>query len=494
MGKNLSFKKIGKQILSINNLIESYFNKLRSFISNPKKFQFTRDNRVILVFTGIVFLTLAYFLIPTAYNKDLIQKEIKNQVFLKYQIRIDFIEEINYGLFPKPHFVAKNLSILNDKKKIAVVNNLKIFIGFKNFFKFDQIQIKDLIFNKLEFNIQKSDLNFFKNILEAEPNRQKLVIKNSSIFFLNKDKEVLFLNQIDNSKFFFDFKNLKNIYSSKNKIFNIPYKITIKNDKLNQTSFTTLVLNKLRLKIENQINYRKENNIGLLKINFKNKSNLINYKLKKNSLDFSLKDSNKTYSGNIEFKPFYMISNLNYQNLKLSDLINNPLLNDIIKTQIISNENLNAEININIKKIVDFDRFKDLFLKLKIEEGDLTFSDSNIKWKESINLSLLEGLINYDEDTINFNGRMLVTIKEKDDLFRYFQINKDLRKPLEKIEFDFNYDIFEKKIFFDNLRIDNKSNDKLDRFIMNFNSSDEKVLNKITFKSFVNNIFLAYFG
>ena len=189
-----------------------------------------------------------------------------------------------------------------------------------------------------------------------------------------------------------------------------------------------------------------------------------------------------------------MVSNLNYPNLKLSDLINNPLLNDIIKTQIISNENLNAEININIKKIVDFDRFTDLIFKLKIEEGNLTFSESNIKWKESINLSLLEGLIDYDEDTINLNGRMLITIKETDDLFRHFQINKDLRKKLEKIEFDFNYDIIEKKVSFDNLRIDNKSTEKLDKFIMNFNSSGEKVFNKITFKSFVNNIFLAYFG
>ncbi len=494
MGKNLSFKKIGKQILSINNLIESYFNKLRSFISNPKKFQFTRDNRVILVFAGIIFLTLAYFLLPISYNKDLIQKEIKNQVFLKYQIRIDFSDEINYGLFPKPHFVTKNLSILNDKKEIAVANNLKVFIGFKNFFKFDQIKIKDLIFNKLEFNIQKSDLNFFKNILEAEPNRQKLIIKNSSIFFSDQDEEVLFINQIDNGKFYFDFKNLKNIYSSKNKIFNIPYKIIIKNDKLNQTSFTTLFLNKLRLKIENQINYREENKIGSLKINFKNKNNLINYKLKKNSLDFSLVDSNKTYDGNIEFKPFYMVSNLNYQNLKFSELINNPLINDIIKTQIISNENLNAEVNINIKKIVDFDRFADLSLKLRIEEGDLTFSESNVKWKKNIDLSLVEGLIDYDEDTINFNGRMLITIKEKDDFFRYFQISKDLRKKLEKIEFDFNYDIIDKEVSFDNFRIDGKSNEKLDRFIMNFNSSDEKVFNKITFKSFVNNIFLSYFG
>ena len=248
------------------------------------------------------------------------------------------------------------------------------------------------------------------------------------------------------------------------------------------------------MKIENQINYNEKNKTGFLKINFKNKSNLINYELKENSLDFSLKDSNKTYDGYIEFKPFYMVSNLNYQNLKFSELINNPLINDIIKTQIISNENLNAEVNINIKKIVDFDRFANLSLKLRIEEGDLTFSESNIKWKENIDLSLVEGLIDYDEDTINFNGRMLITIKEKDDFFRHFQISKDLRKKLEKIEFDFNYDIIEKKVSFDNFRIDGKSNEKLDRFIMNFNSSDEKVFNKITFKSFVNNIFLSYFG
>ena len=189
-----------------------------------------------------------------------------------------------------------------------------------------------------------------------------------------------------------------------------------------------------------------------------------------------------------------MVSNLNYQNLKFSELINNPLINDIIKTQIISNENLNAEVNINIKKIVDFDRFADLSLKLRIEEGDLTFSESNVQWKENIDLSLVEGLIDYDEDTINFNGKMLITIKEKDDFFRHFQISKDLRKKLEKIEFDFNYDIIDKKVFFDNFRIDGKSNEKLDRFIMNFNSSDEKVFNKITFKSFVNNIFLSYFG
>ena len=116
MGKNLSFKKIGKQILSINNLIESYFNKLRSFISNPKKFQFTRDNRVIFVFAGIVFLTLAYFLVPTAYNKDLIQKvkiEISKQ-----------LKELPRVSIAKKSLISNGILIhINSDKKIAEVIN-----------------------------------------------------------------------------------------------------------------------------------------------------------------------------------------------------------------------------------------------------------------------------------------------------------------------------------------------------------------------------------
>ena len=68
------------------------------------------------------------------------------------------------------------------------------------------------------------------------------------------------------------------------------------------------------------------------------------------------------------------------------------------------------------------------------------------------------------------------------------------RKDLKKIEFDFNYDFNEKKVYFDNLRLDNKTNENLDKFISKFNSSDEKFFNTITFKSFVKKVFEAYFG
>ena len=216
--KNLLSKKIGKQILFINNLLESYFNSLRRFILNAKRLRFDKNNKVFLLVVLIIFLTIVYFLIPTAYNKELIQKEIKNQILQKYNIVLKFNEDIQYNFLPKPHFSTKNLYILNDQKKIGEVKNFKIIIDFKNFFNFNQIQTLDLIFDKSDFNLKKSDLNFFTNLLKTEPTRNKIKIKRSNIFFTNINDEVLFINQINDGYFFYDLKNLSNVLVSKSSI------------------------------------------------------------------------------------------------------------------------------------------------------------------------------------------------------------------------------------------------------------------------------------
>ena len=95
--QNLLSKKISKQILSINNLLESYFNSLRRFILDAKRLRFDKNNKVFLVVVSILFLTLTYFLIPTAYNKEFIKKEIKNQIYQKYNLAIKFDFKLTAG-------------------------------------------------------------------------------------------------------------------------------------------------------------------------------------------------------------------------------------------------------------------------------------------------------------------------------------------------------------------------------------------------------------
>ena len=86
--QNLLSKKISKQILSINNLLENYFNSLRSFILDAKKLRFDKNNKVFIVIVSIIFFTLVYFLIPTAYNKELIKKEIKTEQLVSLHLKI----------------------------------------------------------------------------------------------------------------------------------------------------------------------------------------------------------------------------------------------------------------------------------------------------------------------------------------------------------------------------------------------------------------------
>ena len=73
-------------------------------------------------------------------------------------------------------------------------------------------------------------------------------------------------------------------------------------------------------------------------------------------------------------------------------------------------------------------------------------------------------------------------------------IMKARQKKIEQIDVDFVYNFSSKKISFDNVKIDNKSDQNLEKFINNFNSADTKLINKVIFKNFINNFFNAYAG
>ena len=491
---SLLIKKIKKQFLSINSLLESYFNKLKHFKSNFKKSEIIKNNRVYFGIGGVVILTLFYFLIPTFYNKDNIQSEIKNQILKKYNIDINFEEKIKYGLLPKPHFSAKNLLVLKDKKEIGAASDFKIYIGLQNYFSTTNLKMKDLVFNNTIFNIKIDDLTFFQRLLQTEPNENKIIIKNSDIFFKSEDNETLFLNKILNSKFFYDSFNLENIFTSKNKIFNIPYKLIIKNDKFNKEIFANFNANKIRLDIENNINYESDNKKGLLDILFVNKNTSLNYELKKNSLEFT-SEENGFFEGLIEFRPFFFKASINYEGLSTKNLFkDDSIIIELIKSELLNNQNLNVNINLFVKDITNIDELNDLNLNVSLDQSNINFLKSKIMWKEDLEIIMNEGLLNYDQDEIYLNGKLIINTINIDNFYKSFQINKSNRKDINKIELDFVYNFNKNKFRFDNVKIDNSSNEKLDSFIDSHNFSGKTFDNKIMFKNFINNFFISYSG
>jgi len=172
----------------------------------------------------------------------------------------------------------------------------------------------------------------------------------------------------------------------------------------------------------------------------------------------------------------------------------NSILIDFLKTEILNNKNLNADINLKVKDITNIDELNNLFLKTSIKQGDIDFSGSNINWRESLKISLNDSLLVQENNEINLIGKFIFDFIDINNFYRTFQIRKDLRKNIKQIKIDFVYNYNQKEISFDNAKIDNKSNTQIQEFLDNFNEKKNRVFNKITFKQFINNFFKTYAG
>ena len=427
---NLFNKKIKKQILSLNDLFENIFNKLKYFKTNYKKILLNKNNRVFLFAGILVILTLSYLSLPSFYNKETVRSEIKNQLLKNYNIALKLENEINYSFFPSPHFFIRNPIIVREKKKeIGKTKNLRVFIDGGNLLAINEINIRNLVFEKTDFNIYLEDFVFFENLLKTEPNDNSISFKKSNIFFKNKDDEILFINKIFDSEFYYDSKNLQNVLESKNEVFNVPFKITLRNDKFNKEFLTKFDSNKIRLNIENIIDYENKSKKGIMDILFINKTTTLEYELDQNSLNFFSFNNKNSYKGTIDFKPFYFAAEFNYQGLSTKNLFDeNFIFIDLINSELLNNKNFSANLDVNIKNITNVNELNDLRLKIFIGDGNINFSNSKIKWKDNLEIILDESLLLINNDGANLVGTTIFNFNDVNTFYTSFQILKKIEK------------------------------------------------------------------
>ena len=152
------------------------------------------------------------------------------------------------------------------------------------------------------------------------------------------------------------------------------------------------------------------------------------------------------------------------------------------------------DLNINVKDIVNVNELNDLNLKIGIQEGLISFSNSKIMWKDDLGILLKESLLNYDKNQVSLIGKIIIDIKDKDNFYSSYQVKKIYRKDLKEIKFDFVYNLNKNIINFDNIKVDGLSNPDIDKFVDDFNSRTNKRLNKIIIKNFIGNFFRIYSG
>ena len=93
---------------------------------------------------------------------------------------------------------------------------------------------------------------------------------------------MLFLDKVKNGKFYYDATYLENVLEAKSEIFNIPYKLEIRNNEYKKELLINFNAKKIRLDIENIINYSEKIKNGVIDLSFVNKKKSLNYEIKKN--------------------------------------------------------------------------------------------------------------------------------------------------------------------------------------------------------------------
>ena len=144
-----------KTNIFINSLLKKKLNKLNFLFEKDKFLTFLSFKRGFMFISALIVLTFSYLSLPKFYDASNLISNIKNQLYRDLNIDFSLSEEFSYNLFPKPNFTFHEIEFLNQDKKFASVNKMKIYISFSNLFASNDIRIKNINLNKVNFDLNK---------------------------------------------------------------------------------------------------------------------------------------------------------------------------------------------------------------------------------------------------------------------------------------------------------------------------------------------------
>ncbi len=496
MNSHNFFVKILKKINNfINSLLKKNLNKLNA--NNLKKLLI--NNKIFLIIIVGIILFFSYLSIPNIFNQNEISSKIKKNLLNKLNLEFNFEKKLEYKFFPRPHFTTKESSIIFNENEIFEIKKIIIYVSLENLYSLKNMRVKDIIIEEANFNLNKNNYGFFIKLLDSNFKDIKLEIINSNIFYRNLENDVLFINNITNAKYIYDPDESKNIFYSKNKIFNLPYSMELFNNKDNKKIVSKINIESLRLQIENQFSIGKELNSGISEFNFLNLKSVAEYKTNKNYFEFKLFDkslkSKFSYDGKLNFRPFhsYLIGSaieLNFSHLFSS----NAIIKQLLKTEIFNNSNVTFKLNIFANKIKNFNDFKNIFLNSKIQEGLIDLDQTKFSWKNYVNFNLTDSLIYVKDGKLILDASSEMNVTNLDEVYKFLLTPKNFRKKINKININFTYLFDEKVINIKNIKIDGKSDKNLNNNLNNIYLRNDNLQNKIYFKNLLNDAIKSYVG
>ena len=470
-----------KKIVKIfNNFIKKTIFKPENKTNN--KFQVSTFNKYVIAIISILFIYIFYSLIPLLYDKNWLQNKIISKLSDEFNISLINSPDISYRVLPKPHFLIKNSKI-----SLAKIEIMKIFINQNNFFDKNNLNIIEVIIHGANFTFQKRDFKILsannKNIFS----NKKIKIENSNIFFKNNLSEITSIIKVSNATLFFDKKKAINLLNLKGEVFNIPFTLDYKyQSNLSKSKRIEIKASDLRLKIINVIFKIDENlirginNVTILNSSINTKYNIVDQTIIFESNNSKVHNSKIDYKGQLTINPFDLDLKINLDGYKISNLLKlNSIINEIIKSQLLFNENISINTLINIKSKTSDEIFREGKIKLNILNGKINFDNSIFI---SDNIGLLE-ISNSDlflkDDKLTLAANLSIDIKNTDKLFSFLNTSKKSRKKIKNIKLNIIYDFLSNQIEFKNIKIDdNEVSDQFQNIVGGLTDNNSNNLTK----------------
>jgi hypothetical protein len=501
---NFSFDKFIKQIINkFNKFVQESILKLKS--KKKSSLEITTFNKTIIAIISLLFIYVFYLSIPILYDKTWIQSEIEKKLKKEFQINFSLSSDISYYILPAPHYSIKDAKILsNDIKKIksiSEIKNLKIFISQKNFFDKSNLSLKEVIINKANISLNRYDLKLLNSSSNNKFSNKKIEINNSKIFLKNDSDETFTIIKVLKAFLLFDNEKLSNLFEMNGEVFKIPFIFNLaKEMNFSKDNKIRFLANKLQLNILNQFNKDEMNIInGNNIISFFNhkidteytfNDGLISLRSKKSELS----NSKIYYKGTLSIDPFNLDLDINLGKYKTSKILKiHNILSEIVKTELLFNDNMSINVSVVSSSNIRDEIFQNTKINLNITNGKINFDQSKLVNDKIGYIEIRNSDLFFKNEKLILNSDILINIENYKNFFSFLQTNKRLRRPIEKILINFDYDFLTKQIKFNNVKIDNKEiNEDLLGILDSLNNNNSHNLNKS--KRVINDLFSAYVG
>ena len=222
-----------------------------------------------------------------------------------------------------------------------------------------------------------------------------------------------------------------------------------------------------------------------------NNTKLFKYDIKNNQLNFNSDDS--YFNGVLDFKPFYFSSNLSFKQLNLEKMFeDDSIILNLIYSEMLNNRNLNANLNINFDKVKSANLLSNIKFKTYFEEGKVFIRDSTLEWNKSVLINLDDFELINDKDKLSLSGVITFNFVDLEKFYSFYQIKRNYRKNIKKIQLDFFLNLKERNIQLDNLQIDNISNKQIDNYLNDINKKKINIFNKVVYKNLIKQFFTKF--